>query len=379
MDVKPNDPLLNLKNCRALDGLYGTYPIGTVRAAYPGVIGTNDYTSFSPLSTVCPPSVWAYGGGTLCVWVGGTSGRIHLPQLLAGWNSVYDNWESNRGACSAFANAARSLITGIGPEIVGQSDKIYLVGHSYGGAVCQAFAALAFGSTQPRIKVWSYGGPRPGLFRLGTVLQSCENTRFYTDDDPVRFIPPHSSEVPALTALEQWDFIRQCNTQVQCPTGWQLESEGKMVQTEGNPTVLHSVAASIADWCMDTNGFRSVNHALSNYIQRFTLAYNSLNPQIETSNTTVREREEVLTIRQRDSIAAVGEIDIAAALQTQPNFNTEFTPGAAPINSTLRYRRRKVGRVWGVKYGDEVVAIGPGKRAALKLARAFNRAAQAHW
>lgn len=376
---KVTDPLLNLRNCQALSGLYGTYPIGNIRDYNPGALETNDHVSFRPLDAICPASVWAYTTGKLAVWIGGTSGSIHIGALLRGWTNTLDDWQANRGASGAFADAARQLITEINPSVVGQAEEIYLFGHSYGGAVAQALAALAYGSTQPRIRIWSYGAPRPGLFRLGTILQSVTNTRFFTDDDPVRFIPPHSSEVPALTALDQVPLIIGCNQQVQCPIGWELQSDGRIVETEGPSTVLHAVATSIASWCADIQGFRSVNHELGNYIRRFTSAVNSLNPVIDTSGETIREREEVLTIRERERIADVGMVDINNALDVNPNFNTEFAVPQAIPNSVLRYKSRRVGRVWGVKYGADVVAIGPKKKQAKKLARAFNKAAMANW
>jgi len=376
---KVTDPLMNLRNCQALATLYGSNPTMYLRSALLGVIESNDEIGFRGLDAVCPPTAWCISGGSCAVWCAGTSGRIHVPQLLAGWNSVYDDWQTSYGASGAFYNAGRLLIDTIGPDALAGVNKYYLFGHSYGGACMQAMAAILRSAGNPDMRIWSYGSPRPGLFRLGTILSSATNTRFYADNDPVRFIPPHSSEVPSLTALDNWDLVRGCNTQVQCPNGWQLEADGRMVETEGNPTVLHAVAMSIIDWCMDLNGFRSVNHALGNYIARFQAAYTTLNPVVDVETSRPREVEEVLTIRQREQIVDVGIRDVNTVLHQEPNLNTDYVVPQLPRNSPLRFKRRKVGRIWGVKFGTDVVALGPGKRHAGKLARAFNRAARANW
>jgi len=314
-------------------------------------------------------------GGEMLVLCGGTSGQIHVPRLIAGWSDTNANWQQSYGASGAFYSAARAIMDSIGPADLSGINKFYLCGHSYGGACMQAMAAILRGAGTVGIKIWSYGAPRAGTFRLGTFITSATNTRFYADNDPVRFIPPHSSEVPSLTALEDWRLVQGCNQQVQAPNGWQLEADGKIVETEGNATVLHAVAFSIAAWCTDTYGFRSVNHGLANYITRFTNAYNMLTPIEIINPTRPREQPETLTVRQREHIVDQGLTDIDNTLAVMPNVNTAYVLPQVPPTSPIRFRRRKVGRVWGVKFGTEVVAIGPGKRKALKIARAYNKGA----
>jgi pimeloyl-ACP methyl ester carboxylesterase len=375
LNRKPTDPLLNLRICQALNQMYAATPEINIRSVWPEVISPDENMDFRALDSVCPPAIWIATGDSMLVLVGGTSGQIHVPQLLAGWSNLSANWEQSYGASSAFYNAARTLLDAIGPAELGPISKFYLCGHSYGGAVVEAMAAILRGAGNPETRVWSYGAPRAGLFRLGTFLASVTNTRWFTDDDPVRFIPPHTSEVPSLTVFENWDLIRGCNQQVQPPLGWQLESDGRFVESEGNPTVLHAVALSIGQWCADISGFRSVNHALQNYINRFTLAYNTVNPVEVLSLSRPREEPEMLTIRQRERYVDHGEADIQNALARLPNFNSVYAVPAIPPDSPLRYRRRRVGRMWGVKLGDMVVAGGLNKRQALKTARGFNKAA----
>lgn len=374
---KVTDAELNIANCMALSQMYTPYPESNLRLAIPGILSPDENVDFRPLDSLCPPAAWVIGNGTALIWVGGTSGNIHVPQLLAGWSSVYDDWQTSYGASGAFFNAAMALKASFDPAEFASINTYYLMGHSYGGAVVQALAAILLGAGRPTIKVWSYGSPRPGLFRLGTFLSSVTNTRFFTDDDPVRFIPPHSSEVPSLTYLESVPLVMGCNTQVQAPNGWELQADGKIVETEGNPTALTAVALSIIRWCMDESGFRSVNHALPNYINRFRLALAAQTPVIEYETVRPREEPEVLTVRERERIADVGQVQVQNNLAVVPNVNTAYLVPQLAEDSPLRYRRRRVGKVWGVKLGDEVVAIGPGKRDSLRIARQFNRAARA--
>lgn len=376
LDQKATGAQLNGRLVYLLRTLYAPQTELNIRQLLDRNIQAGDQFNFIPLNSTTPPTMVIWDNQKTLVLCGGTSGQIHVPELLAGWNNVTGGPFASMGICPAFADAARYIIDHTNPEAFALKDRIYYAGHSYGGACMQALACVLFPQTVNATKCWSYGSPRPGNQTMQTFMRRFQNTRFFADNDPVRFIPPHSNEVPSLTALDTWSLVRGCNTQVQSPTGYELQEDGTIVQTEGNPTVLHAVALSVISWCMDANGFRSVNHALSNYQERFTKAEAFDFTPFVGGPPVKPEEPLVITIRERERIEAQGEIDIAADLALPfPTLNDYAVPSGGTTPGPLRYKRRKVGRVWGVKFGDEVVAIGPGKRVAGRLARSFNRAA----
>jgi pimeloyl-ACP methyl ester carboxylesterase len=374
IDIPPTNATLNGLLVFCLRTLYNPNPIQNVRQILYGKTEESDVYTFNGLTDVHPPYLVISWNGAAMIFIGGTSGQIHIQRLLNGWTNPNDGPGTEFGIMPAFGLAARSIIDAVGPEQFAGVERFYILGHSYGGAVAQALGVMLRPIATRGVKVWSYGAPRTGTARLQTFLGTMTNTRFFADNDPVRFIPPHSDESPILTLLDNWPLVRGCNQQVQSPTGYEIQANGIIVQTEGNPTVLHAVATSVANWVADANGFRSVNHGLENYQQRFEAAEAIVGNFVLPGPGVKREEPLNITSAERERIKAAGVLQMRNDLaQPDPVLNN-FAVGPMPAGSTLRYVRRRVGSVWGVKYGTEVVAIGPGKRAARRMAREFNRA-----
>lgn len=374
----PQKPSLNWQNMKVIGKLYGPNPLQQVSIELGATLLDTDQRIFLPITNLAPPTVVIRWQGGMFVFCAGTSGTIHVPALLDGWANPASSPDQEWGVTAAFSKAARQIIANSPSSFfAGIPAKIFLAGHSYGGAVMQALAIHLrnLGSEEP--KVWSYGSPRPGNKVCQTLLANVSNTRFFGDDDPVRFIPPRASDLPSLTAVLANDLIAGMDSQVQAKTGWQIDATGNIAKYEGAPTGLHPVTVNIAAWIADYSGFRSVNHSPETYIARFALA-NSL-PVTPTVAIVPSPIEYPYTVRPRqlDAIQEAGYAEIQANANTATGINSSIVVAQIPANSPLRYRARKSGKVWVVKLGADIVGAGPGKRKAKTLARKLNRAAQA--
>lgn len=366
-------PALNYDLTNLLTYIYDANVIEEMTSALGVPVGANTTFSKMDATSVIPPVVFAWTSWGLTVIIGGTSGRMHLQELFQGWNDPSIGPDAQYGASGGFAHAARVILEGMPGSFWLSHNRIYLVGHSYGGACAQALAMLLKMGQLPLQGVWSYGAPRPGNSVMQRYMETIPNYRFWGSDDPVRFIPPHSEEVSLLDTFGNFPLVRGCNSQVQTPIGYRLDPLGDIVPDSGNPTVLHAVGLSVYNWCFDANGFRSVLHAASEYRRRFQQGM-PIKPngpaiprsQVEEQPGTLRPRE--IAQQERDAIPLV-KVELA---DPTSDLNREINslPTVVP---NVRFRRRKDGAVWVVKYGDSIVDVGPGKRKAGQLARRYNK------
>jgi pimeloyl-ACP methyl ester carboxylesterase len=329
------------------------------------------------LTSVRPPfTAWRNDWG-MFVFVGGTSGTTHVVQLFNGWNDPNAGPHVESGASAGYARAAQEIIDIIHPADIVAAPRLYLVGHSYGGAVVQAMAAILSNASVVPMGIWTYGSPRPGTAVLQRRISAMSHWRFFNDNDPVRWIPPHSEEALLLSTITASDFLIGMNRQVQTSMGFQIDAAGDIQAATGEPTVLHQVGLSISNWCTDTHGFRSVNHSAAEYRRRFQLAM-PIKPD-GPARPRSQEQEEVGTIRPRalqDEIAAQVPTIESAVANPNSGLNTEVQQWPKP-DARLVYKRRKWGPIWVVRFGEQIVDCGPGKRRAGQLARARNKVARA--
>ncbi len=371
---KPLSPALNYDLTDLLSHLYDPDPVYSVRALLGPALTAGLSISYLQPTSVIPPTMMLTSSWGVTILVGGTSGQAHLIELLQGWNNAMIGPDVDGGASGGFAHAARVIVDTFGAPDIVQASNVYLVGHSYGGAVCQALASLLMNAFASIRGIWSYGSPRPGTTVLQGRIATLQHHRWYCDDDPVRWVPPHTDEVSLVGLFGNSSLAIGCNRQVQTATGYSLSGLGETVADPGEPTVLHAVGLSILTWVTGGNGFGSVNHALPEYKRRFQQAL-PIKPdgpsvprtQAEESPGTLRPRE--VEMQQEASVPLVESqlANPASAISQEVRSYPDHVPN-------VRYKRRRAGPIWVVKYGDLTVDVGPGKRAAGRKARDRNKA-----
>ncbi len=353
--------------------MYDPDPVYAVRSLLGPAIAANLAISFLNPTSVIPPTMMLTTPWGVTILVGGTSGQMHLNEMLQGWNNENLGPDVAYGASGCFAHAARVIVDSLGaPEIL-SGNNLYLVGHSYGGAVAQGLATLLMNASAPIRGIWSYGAPRPGTTVLQSRIGMLPHYRWFNDDDPVRWIPPHTEESTLVDMIGNTSLAIGCNRQVQTSTGYQIDRLGDSRPDAGEPTVLHAVGLSVINWCLDNHGFRSVNHSPLEYRRRFQLALpikpnGPARPQSQPQEPTGTLRPREVEVQQEAAVPIIQSqiADPNSKLSEEVRAYPDYVP-------KLRYVRRRAGKIWVVKYGSFVVDVGPGKRAAGRKARARNK------
>lgn len=325
---------------------------------------------FRPACVVCRDP---FAGNIILL--SGTQGSLHLSELIAGWQNPEGSNRAN-GANPAFQHAVENILGDLPANAINHSLPTRIWGYSYGGAVAQVMGdEFANNLRDQFVSVMTFASPRPGNSRFQQRMARVQNWRWFGDNDPVRFMPPHVPEVPSMLHFISPSLFNGMDTQVQCPHGLQIEEDGHIAVTEGNPTRTHAVLTSIVNWCLDIEGFQSVNHARETYLHRLSLAIQNEQVPVAAGADIRPDEPDTLSSGQTGYWSEQGLQDIVADPQITvapgETINIVRTDRANP----LRYRRRRRGRLWVVEYNGDVVAVGPGKRRAGQLARSFNRAA----
>lgn len=258
---------------------------------------------------------------------------------------------------------------------------MYFCGHSYGGAVATIAAQQMRNTTRTATtEMWSYGAPRPGRAAFCNSVMHQFNTRFYMPTDPVRYIPPHSLEVPFLTALSPTELVQNMNAQVQNGQGFAIKADGKVEGGTGEPGPVDQPTWSLYAWITGTTGMGNADHSLVEYRTRFDKGIVTVQPSPPPVNPGIPSDPDIENMAQINHIREMETpiVIAAAASGLGPPINVVITQGtggqAGPGGGApTRYRLKKVGRIWTVQFLGEVVAIGPGKRHARKIRRQLNR------
>lgn len=378
MDVKfwtrkPTSPALNFDLANLLSHVYDPNPQATMPAAIPPEFSQPTSVRIIAINDVCPQVVILFSSWGAAIFIGGTQGTRHVAQLIAGWSDTESGPDAAYGACPAYALAARSIFSSDAFVGVLGQPNVALVGHSYGGAVCYALTLLVANSGVRPYGVWTYGAPRPGNETLQTLIRQFQSVRWFADDDPVRWIPPHSDEASIVSAFGNTPLAIGMNEQTQMPIGYEIDSNGITMSAVGDPGPLHAVSLSIAGWVTGVRGFANVNHAVTEYRRRFQAAL-PIKPD-GPARPLFQPAADVGTIRPReiasDEAASVPAIEMQLADPTS-EISQEVLIQPTP-QQAVRYHRKRQGPIWVVRYGDATVDIGPGKRTAGRKARALNR------
>lgn len=225
----PPEPTIDVSNCHdqqrlalILELLYqgdGLAAETEFLAWFPGAVVARVPNSASaiPGSLVC-----TFGSQTLVVVSGSTNflqwalqGIYGLTgQTNVGFYSTLPLWEQAADAMIARVFASPSVPTG----------RIYLAGHSYGGAVCNILAArYRVGQPGRYIGLFTIGSPKPGDFRLRDLAALTDQYQFVNDQDPVPHLPPSGGEFRLydwiITALERTRWLGYTRPSVQIGLG----------------------------------------------------------------------------------------------------------------------------------------------------------------
>jgi pimeloyl-ACP methyl ester carboxylesterase len=302
----------------------------------------------------------------------GTVGTENLQNMVSGFIQPVGNIAY--GESIPWATAATDIIVQSPPLWFQSTDDYYFFGHSYGGATAIVLLARMNRTIRKIVQsVVTFGSPRPGNEDLQTWIPAGRLTRWFNSDDPVPHIPPHRDEAPVMFLLFAPAASASMDVQVQPPNGVCLFPDGGYGNAEYWPESGPTLDVSLASWLAGNETFAESTHGLPEYRRR--LYINAVLGRPPTVLPAAMQEDEVPfapTPAVERALVASGTAalaTIAAAPQALP----PSTPGT----TTPRVKARKQGKIWTVEQSGNVIAIGPGKRHAKKLAREFNRSIRA--
>lgn len=372
-----NDPAYNADITILLQFLYETDPIAAMKAStIPFLEGVESFflIPYGPLVT----QTLVITDSRRAVFLSlGINGATYAANLAQGWL----NWDLGVpfvGCNPAFTIMANTILQALPNRFLGRLNEMHLWGHSYGGAAMFPLALILQNAGEVlNVFIVTFGSPRVGNTAFQRLCATLQATRWFNDNDPVRFVPPYPTECPSLAYLLPNKLLQGMWQQVQPQTGFMITADGTITETEEGPTALVSVGLGLTAWLTGVNGFANVDHTLREYQRRFAIAPPFTHQVPVEAPGNHPEQPEQLSATALNALLRNAANALAAYAANPP---PSATPVVVTVNrtpTTRPYTRRKVDRVWGVYFQGECVAVGPGKRRAGILARRFNRTANA--
>lgn len=313
----------------------------------------------------------------LLVMFGGSTSYAQIANLVLGIQAGPSAADSTV-AVSTFYSAALTMYNFIRTGFGGWNNKrVYVAGHSFGGAVAQVFAALVQITQQAQsVKVWSFGAPRPGTSTFAHRMSFMNNYRIFTTPDVVPWLAPHGDEIPTMLVTSAITLWRNCNTLCQAPTGYSLDGFGRLTPSMGNPPNDWTVTLGITRYMASVMvGGAGPGHSMQGYINWLDQAVQNY-PVAPPRPIQPEQAPLTLRPRERDALIAIGEAEIFADATSPSGITRNYLPPSVTDPAAPRYKAARDGLVWVVKLGEEIVAAATGKRHAKKLARNWNKSAR---
>lgn len=374
----PRSPLLNRTMTAMLQALILPNPADGIRAVSPNMFQAGVDEMFVGNFTQRHPTYWLWASATDLFM--GFSGMQNISQtlpMIASWTRPPDP-PTVTGVCSVWENAWRLIFAENPATLFANKQNVYLVGHSYGGAVaCAAAVFFSVATVRPNITLITYGAPRVGTFQGAQFVSRNNPTRWWLTADPVPYIPPWPNECESLAAVLPTSIRQGFGDMTQCSGGWEITATGDISSNNNTSRRVPRVWLSVGQYLSGSDAFFSPNHAIGVYNAAFAaaVAQNDIippdppqpPPQPPPHNTPAQIRR----------ILEIGEAVIEADATNPQGVTRNYAPPPVTDPSAPSYRAARDGHVWVIKLGDEIVCAATGKRAAKVLARKWNRSARA--
>jgi len=260
-------------------------------------------------------------------------------------------------------------------DIVGtQRTPTFMIGYSLGGCVAYYLSYKLREIAQQTTCIYTYGSPRPGGVAAQTETARALVKRYYRIADPVRALPPHFDEAYSLWPMINQSTRNKWNAQVQAIGGFCIDDGGVITEEEDkSPETGGTALLSAARYYLGLETDFSSIHSIAEYdrvIQRgpdpiYTGPTNVSRPRAETPDNPTPAQE-------RQAIQIGVAIQQEAAANPPPGRVIQMTQQPATQSNAFHARHRD--RIWTVEQDGVVVDVGPGKRAAKRKSRYYNKA-----
>ena len=322
--------------------------------------------AFRAKTGICPAVMWwAYGDESFVAIYGATE----IDQFRAvhtGYNaSIFGPYEFPVN--QAYVDCANSIADWLNATSFPRREKCVLAGYSMGGAIAPWLRKLRIGNgwfgDSPQ--VISIGAPRPANTNdCHAMVQNGPIWRWFSPGDPIPYVPMRASESAAFALYAGRFNSINYGRFTHAGNGLEARENAPPVE-EFLPTGIAPISATnLANWWMAfMTGGQFTPHTLERFISLIPFTSVPV-PFVRTHNDVV---EPIETGSRRHTDAAVDRVGLQIA-------TLERQQMAIPVRIPMErvFRAVRMGRVWGVYFGDVLICVRPGKRVARHIARSAN-------
>lgn len=341
------------------------------------ILQIGDECASWPATADCTSFAAEWDANMILVLLAGST-VLQWPALTSSYLNAPPSGGSRSDPVPSILRAARHVYDSISARVTIGDRTIYLAGYSLGGAIAHG-CVYYFRSQLRRVcrSVYTYGAPRAGGQAFADSINQVTSCAFRTVGDTTVFIPPHANELPPVHVPLNRSTSLRLNTYVNVPFGYEVNSGGVIRQGEPFSSQAGGVRLTLSDLIGSTQGFLAPEHQIATYYRYFSSAPAPSPPPTPPPVPNPPIGPLVQTVTERNRTLEVGNAEIrAAADPTSPYYVPIIIPSRPPT-PTSHFSPRRVGRLWGIVFGVELVAAGLHRRAAHTMSRKWNRAMRA--
>lgn len=265
-----------------------------------------------------------------------------------------------------FAAAEEVWRTLLRPAFVGK-EHVWVIGHSYGGAVAQALCAFLKHITRENPwRLLTLGAPRVGSAAFYDHVKACSRARWVTKNDPVPHAPFQPGEAPTMYGLLKPATQLRLSRYVHYMACFQVHADGNVSVAPSSELGPARTETAFSSWAIGASGFSSPNHSINAYNTALQLAY-----VIPANNPTApAEVPDTPETPQRITPAVQAVINQAINGIADDSGINRGSPVVIPEESRVRYVR--AGSMYQIQWQGEVIFVAPNLRQARSICRQLN-------
>jgi len=304
-----------------------------------------------------PHAHWVRDANTTYLFIGGTETIGQATNYINYLSSPTSGFLEGKRATNYLSDAADNYFAPFQGSDVGQTGTLLIAGHSLGGAFAQVLCkTAAIRNLRTAQAAVTFGSPKIIHRPNQDFYNGLNITRWMGNDDPIPLVPPavvtNISSLASLfpLTLENWSRT------MQLAGGVSMATDGTTEDTPVPPLSTINFGASMANWLWEIYRQRETQHDLPTYIARLQNVVTRTSPP---ASAVVIESgpERPATLTRRDANRSIAEgvdniIRVAAAQNAS----------ALGVPPERAFKPVKIGGIWWVVFGGQLVAVGPRRR-----------------
>jgi len=255
----------------------------------------------------------------------------------------------------------------------GSYTNVLWIGHSYGGLVAACCAARYKQQFPDRdCSVITFGSPRSTYDEGRLGLTNVPWVRWMNFQDPIPRLPPHAGEGDTMRSFVPGVVRERWSQQNHGGIGRVVYTDGRIEGRTVPPAIPGGLEASLGNFLRSSDTIAAYQHSINEYVWALRNA--------GRQNGSFNEPPlPIVPPPQVPNIQIQLQLGIEAPIgQLPPPVEAAFVSTHAALPVKHIYKAKRIGRSPCVVYGEELLTVAPGMKAARRLASRLN-SALANW